>query len=200
MANRKASAKGKAPSSSDMAAYNVSPGNFWDVGNYTRCSKRITDSHVLLDDLIKMFNERAEIEAKYSKRLTEWHTKWSKYIETSPATYATMKTAQLGNLQEANDRAKIHMDCWGKIHNQVVEAIKREKESKYHKALVGIKEAKSLDDEFSKAQKPWAAAFAKVHRAKKNYHTACKQKDSTQLQIEQAKKDPDYPAEKVKLI
>lgn len=197
MATRKDTAKAKTPS--EMAAYNVSPGNFWDVGNFSRCSKRITDSNVLLDDLTKMFAERAEIEAKYSKKLTDWHTRWSKYIESSPATYATMKTAQLGTLQEASDRAKIHMDCWGKIHNQVVEAIKRQKESKYHKAFVGIKEAKELEDEYTKAQKPWAGAYTKVQKAKKNYHAACKQMESTQMAIDQAKKDAEIPELKVRI-
>lgn len=180
-----------------MAAYSVSPGNFWDIGNYSRCSKRITDSNVLLDDLIKMFSERSEIEAKYSKKLTDWHDRWSKHLELSPATYATMKTAQLGTLKEASDRAKIHVDCWSKIHNQVVETIKREKEAKYHKAFVGIKEAKELEEEFGKAQKPWAAAYAKVQRAKKNYHSACKQRDLAQSALDIGKQDGELPMEKV---
>jgi len=196
MSKRNSTIRAKTPS--DMAAYNVSPGNFWEIGNYTRCCKRITDSNNLCDDLIKMYTERAEIEAKYSKKLTDWHERWSKHLEASPAVYATMKTAHLGTLKEAHDRAIIHMDCWTKIHNQVVETIKREKESKYHKAFVGIKEYKELDEEFGKAQKPWATAFGKVQRAKKNYHSACKSRDSAKLNLDQNK--DVAPPEKIKKL
>jgi Fes/CIP4 homology domain. len=187
----------KAKTPSDMATYNVSPGNFWDVGNFSRCSKRIIDSNNLCDDLIKMYTERAEIEAKYSRKLTDWHERWTKHLDSSSAVYATMKTAHLGTLKEGNERAIIHMDCWGKIHNQVVEFIKREKESKYHKAFVGIKESKELDEEFTKAQKPWATAYGKVQRAKKNFHSACKQRDAANMNLEQANKEGEVPMEKV---
>lgn len=183
---------------SDMAAYNVTPGNFWDIGNYSRSVKRINDSCAFNDTLIKMFADRADIETKYSKKLTDWHARWTKILETSPM-YATMKTAALGSLKEAEDRSKIHMECWSKLHDQVVETIKRHKESHYHhKPLLGIKEARDYEEEFSKSQKPWAAAYTKVQRAKKNYHSACKQLETSKQNLSVANNDSETPLEKIK--
>ena len=180
-----------------MAAYTVSPGNFWDIGNYSRTIKRITDNNIFCDELIKMFTERADIETKYSKRLTDWHEKWTKTLEVS-CMYATMKTAALGTLKEAQDRAIIHMDCWRKIHDQAVETIKRNKETNYHKALIGLKEAKEYEEEFAKAQKPWAIAHKKVQGAKKNYHSACKQREISSQNLAAANKDSDVNIDKVR--
>lgn len=181
----------------DMAAYNVTPGNFWEIGNYMRTVKRINESNLFCDDLIKMFTERADIESKYSKRLSDWHEKWTKLLETS-CMYATMKTASLGALKESKDRSIIHMDCWTKIHNQTVETIKRNKESNYHKGFaVGLKEAKEYEEDFAKAQKPWAVAYGKVQRAKKNYHSACKSREVATQNLSAANKDSEVPIDKV---
>ena len=63
--------------------------------------------------------------------------------------YATLKNAALGVLSEAQERAKIHMDCYGKLHNQVLESIKRWKNQTYHKHFLGhwkeTKEVREVD-------------------------------------------------------
>lgn len=197
MANRKSTVRKKdAP---EMATYNVSPGNFWDIGNYSRCITRIRESNELLDDLVTMFKERIAIEQKYSEKLGKWHEKWSKLMEVAPL-YATMKTAVLGTLKEANDIAQIHQDSYIKVENQVIQNIKSHKEQYYHKALMGLKEAKSYEEEFAKAQKQWAGAYGKVHRSKKAFHAACKNRENATQQLNVANKDSEVTHEKIKKL
>lgn len=173
------------------------PGNFWDIGNYVRTTKRITDNNLFCDDLMKMFTERADIESKYSKKLQEWYEKWTKVLESS-CMYASMKAAALGTLKEALDRSVIHMDSCKKLHSEVVESVKRNKETNYHKAFVGLKECKEYDEEFAKAQKPWATAFTKVQRVKKNFHSACKQHEIASQNLSNANKENEIHTDKVK--
>jgi len=40
--------------------------------------------------------------------------------------------------------------------------------------MMQLKERKEMDDQFKKAQKPWAKLLAKVHKAKGDYYAACK--------------------------
>lgn len=148
---------------------------------------------------MKMFTERADIESKYSKRLQDWHEKWTKLLESS-CMYASMKTAALGSIKEAKDRSLIHVDCSMKIHNQTVENIRRNKESSYHKAFVGLKECKEYEEAFAKAQKPWATAFTKVQRTKKNFHSACKQVEIATQNHNTASKDSEVPIDKIKKL
>ena len=52
-----------------------------------------------------------------------------------------------------------------------MENIKNWKKQNYHKQMLGgLKEAKELDKDFEKAQKPWAKLQKKVNEAKKNYY------------------------------
>lgn len=52
----------------------------------------------------------------------------------------------------------------------------------------GSKEAKAFEDEFRKAQKPWAKKLGKVQKCRKDYHSACKLEKAavTQLSAESA--------------
>ena len=98
--------------------------------------KRVDDGVIICDDIFRMISERAEIEAKYARKLTAWEEKWKKQTENGPL-YATMKNAMLGILMEAGNRAKIHMDSYGKLQNQVLETIKQWKNETYHKNFMG---------------------------------------------------------------
>ena len=193
MASRKGTTNKK---TTDMGTCNINNSNFWDIDNYQKCVKRIGESSALCDDLTKMFTERIEIESKYGKKLDDWHEKWSKALETS-CMYATMKAAALGTLREAQDRAKVHMDCCMKLQNQVIETIKRWKESNYHHKIFGIKEAKEFEQDFSKAQKQWATAYNKIQKAKNNYHNACKNREVCSSTLNTAKQDTEALPEKV---
>ena len=57
-----------------------------------------------------------------------------------------------------------------------------------------------VDEEFAKAQKPWAEAFGKVQRAKRNYHAACKAYDGASQAVNAASKDENFPPEKIKKL
>ena len=56
MANRSATVRKKqSDMSSGSGGYSITPANFWEIGVYTRTGKRITESNLFCDDLIKMF-------------------------------------------------------------------------------------------------------------------------------------------------
>ena len=57
-----------------------------------------------------------------------------------------------------------------------------------------------VDEEFAKAQKPWAEAYGKVQRAKRNYHAACKALDVASRALSTGKKDPNMTADKIKKL
>lgn len=40
--------------------------------------------------------------------------------------------------------------------------------------MMSLREKKEMDDQFKKAQKPWAKLLQKVNKAKADYHNACK--------------------------
>ena len=44
--------------------------------------------------------------------------------------------------------------------------------------MMQLKEKKEMDDQFKKAQKPWAKLLQKVNKTKADYHTACKAEKS----------------------
>ena len=98
--------------------------------------KRVDDGAIVCDEIHRMVSERAEIEAKYARKLTAWEEKWKRQTENGPM-YATMKNALLGVLSEAGGRAKVHMDSYSKLHNQVLESIKQWKNEEYHKNFMG---------------------------------------------------------------
>ena len=53
---------------------------FIHVGNYKKTVKRIDDGAIMCDELLRMVGERAEIEAKYARKLTAWEEKWKKQV------------------------------------------------------------------------------------------------------------------------
>eukprot|EP00795_Rhopilema_esculentum_P011322 gene11322-21513_t len=56
------------------------------------------------------------------------------------------------------------------------------------------------EEEFAKAQKPWAEAYGKVQRAKRNYHSACKSYNNATQAVSAATKDDNIPAEKIRKL
>ena len=73
-------------------------------------------------------------------------------------------------LNEAENVGNYHNSIKDSLHAEM-ENIKTFKKDNYHKLMLGgHKESKELDQEFLKAQKPWAKLLKKVNEAKKNYY------------------------------
>ena len=66
---------------SDENALVPTSDSFWEPGNYKRTTKRTEDGNKLCDDLMKLVQERAEIEKSYAKSLKSWSKKWNDLIE-----------------------------------------------------------------------------------------------------------------------
>ena len=52
------------------------------------------------------------------------------------------------------------------IYNQVVNSIKNWQKDNYHKQMMQLKEKKEMEEQFKKAQKPWAKLLEKVDKCK----------------------------------
>jgi len=55
----------------------ASSDSFWEVDGYRRTVKRVEDGSVQCAELMKMTQERADIERDYAKRLKLWTKKWN---------------------------------------------------------------------------------------------------------------------------
>ena len=57
---------------------------------------------------------------------------------------------------------------------QVVNSIKNWQKDNYHKQMMQLKEKKEMEDQFKKAQKPWAKLLEKVDKCKvREISTSC---------------------------
>ena len=54
-------------------------------------------------------------------------------------------------------------------YNQVVNSIKNWQKDNYHKQMMQLKEKKEMEEQFKKAQKPWAKLLEKVDKCKVSF-------------------------------
>ena len=168
--------------------------SFWDIGNYRKVVKRIEDGLRLCGDLVKMAQERAEIESKYSKSLQHWSKKWEDIIGKGPE-YGSIEVGWKASLQESTKIAEIHMEMSQKIVDEIIERIQSWKNVHYHKSIVHLKETKRAEEGFSSSQKPWAKKLIKCIRSKKAYHHAAKEVELLANQVHTADVTPEITAE-----
>ncbi|XP_065581889.1 protein kinase C and casein kinase substrate in neurons protein 2-like isoform X6 [Artemia franciscana] len=173
--------------------------SFWEPSNYKRTTKRIEDGNRLCDDLIKLVNERAEIEKTYAKLLKGWSKKWQELIEKGPE-YGTTEAAWKGVLVEADRLSDIHLRIRDGMANDVTHQVKTWQKETYHKSMTKLKEKKEMDDHFKKAQKPWLKLYEKVNKAKSDYHSACKGERSALNQERNATGDNSLSPENLKKL
>ena len=55
--------------------------NFWEVENYRRTVKRTEDGMNMCTELMKLMQDRSEIERKYAEKLKSWSKKWMEIID-----------------------------------------------------------------------------------------------------------------------
>lgn len=67
----------------------------------------------------------------------------------------------------------------------------------WFQSMIQIKERKEMEDQFKKAQKPWAKLLQKVNKAKQDYHTACKMEKSAANQERNATGDSSLSPDQV---
>lgn len=64
--------------------------------------------------------------------------------------------------------------------------------------MMHLKEKKDMDDNFKKAQKPWAKLLQKVNKAKADYHNACKAERTAVNQERNASGDSAFSTDQVR--
>ena len=57
--------------------------SFWDVDYYKKTVKRTADGFQNCYDIVKMCQERADVEKEYAKKLKAWSKKWTEFYEKS---------------------------------------------------------------------------------------------------------------------
>ena len=136
-----------------------------------------------------MIAERAEIEKAYAKSLKGWTKKWNDYL-LKGSEYGTMKATWMAALNEADKLAEIHQTTHNVLVDELNVEIKQWQKENYLKTLVNqLKIAKEYEEEFKKAQKPWAKKYALVDKTKKEYHAACKSYQSAKVQSSNSQSD-----------
>jgi len=173
--------------------------SFWEPGNYKRTTRRIDDGEKLCKDLIQLVQERANIEKEYAKQMKAWSTKWNNIIEKGPE-YGTTEAAWKAVLQEADRRCELHRRVKDSLENEVINSIKNWQKDNFHRQLMQIKEKKEMEEQFRKAQKPWAKLLEKVDKAKTNYHLACKNEKTAVNQERNATKDSSLSQDQVRKL
>jgi Fes/CIP4, and EFC/F-BAR homology domain len=55
--------------------------SFWEVEGYRKTVRRVEDGLQQCGELMKLIQERAEIEKEYAKRLKAWTKKWNENFD-----------------------------------------------------------------------------------------------------------------------
>jgi len=163
--------------------------SFWEIGQYKRTIKRIDESHKLCTDLMQMMSERASLEKAYAKSLKSWSKKWNEYLDKG-SEYGTMKSTWSALLGESNRLSEIHIKIHDDVEDGLMTNMKAWQKQNYQKTLMNqLKISKTYEEEFGKAQKPWAKKYMNGEKCKKEYHGACKQHQSAKVQEVNARND-----------
>ncbi|XP_053662400.1 protein kinase C and casein kinase II substrate protein 3 [Anopheles marshallii] len=171
--------------------------SFWELNNYKRTTKRIEDGYKLCTELQTLIQERAEIEKAYAKNLKAWSKKWGELIEKGPE-YGTTEAAWKGMLTEAERLSDLHLKIKASLCSDVTLQIKEWQKDSYHKSMMQIKERKEMEDQFKRAQKPWAKLLGNAEKAKADYHAACKMEKSAANQERNASSDSSMSNDQLK--
>ncbi|XP_076450073.1 protein kinase C and casein kinase substrate in neurons protein 1-like [Babylonia areolata] len=181
-------------STSNDGVVQPSSDSFWEVGKYMRTVKRCDNGYKLCDQLRALIEQRSDIEKKYASMLTTWSKKWNDFLDKGPE-YGTGQAAWRSVLAEAEQVSGLHSQVGERLMGEVYSSVKAWQKENYHKSMMHFKETKEFEDEFRKAQKPWAKRLSKVLEAKREYHTACRTEKSTVNQENNARGDASMSAD-----
>lgn len=167
----------------------TSSSSFWELGNYKKAVKLVDDGAKLSSDLIKMAQERAEVEAKYSKNLQQWSKKWEELVNKG-SEYGTLQSGWRSLLNEASRQADIHAEMSNEIKD-IIKSISKWQAFHYHKSLGGRwKESKTAEEGFQGAQKHWAKVLTRCNKSKKAYHQVSSELETVKNSLDDATVNP----------
>jgi len=172
----------------DNELYLPQTDSFWEIGKYSRALKRCDDGNKLTTDLVSMITERAELEKTFSKMLKSWSKKWSDYVVKSPE-FGSTTSAWKAIMAEADASAEVHQTVHDELQNDVIPSVKSWQKTKYIKSMMHVKSTKDFEEEFKRAQKPWAKLYVKVDKYKREYHAATKNLKMAEVQDNNTKLD-----------
>ena len=150
----------------DLSKFKATSESFWDVGNYRKVVKRIDDGLRLCNELIKMAQEKAEIESRYAKSLQNWSKKWEDIVIKGPE-YGSLEVGWKANLYESEKIADIHLQISQRISDEIVEGILAWKNNHFHKSIVHLKEAKKSRRWIYSCTKAMVKETVKVYQSEK---------------------------------
>ena len=171
--------------------------SFWDIRNYRRVVRRIDEGHKLSSDMMKMVQERMEMETKYIKHLQQWSRKWDDYVTKSPE-YGSLESGWKACFLSTSRVAEVHTACQKQL-DELLKNIAEWRTDHYHKSIGGrLKEGKKADEGFQKAQKPWEKNFDRTNKAKKGYHQVAKELELAENALKNAEGNPaEYTQEQM---
>ncbi|UMM42606.1 hypothetical protein L5515_018370 [Caenorhabditis briggsae] len=171
-----------------MAADVLAPG-FWEVGSYKHNVKRFKDGVEQLDDYCKMSRERAEIEAKYSKMLSQHAEKWRAQVDRTVSA-GSVKTVWHELIGESAALARVHNNLKENLIDDIVKQTSNyRKESLHTSVFKGPKEIREIEDHFEKAQKPWKKLVDKLEDKRSKYYNVCRQEKSAAVNMQNSQTD-----------
>jgi hypothetical protein len=182
---------------SDAEYFETQSDSFWDIGQFKRTVKRTEDGYTLCNDLMEMLSERAILEKNYSQSLNTWANKWNQYLQTTPE-YGSAKATWSSLTTVAHSLSEIHLKMHEAIEEKLISDVQAWQKQTYQTTKMNnLKIAKQYEEEFTKAQKPWTEKYLEFEKAKKEYHSQCKQLQSAKIQESNSISDQALTMEQV---
>ncbi|KII72129.1 Protein kinase C and casein kinase II substrate protein 3 [Thelohanellus kitauei] len=153
--------------------------NFWEPNGFSVCLKRLEYSPEMINDVVEMFKEMIDQEAKIAKFYVDIAAKYRKLFtggkkiyESSVVLYGSGRQSLLNSLDLLDQYGKVHLDYWMKLQSVCVIPLTNEIESHFN-ALQLPKEIKSTREDFAAVQKPYVENLNQLVKSRTNYLVFC---------------------------
>ncbi|KAI0988623.1 hypothetical protein GJ496_006210 [Pomphorhynchus laevis] len=145
---------------------------FYEPQQYSIVLRRCDEGYELTNALLRMYEERAEIEQRYTEDLRSWVHRWKSYLDKSNE-YGTNKAAWYAVVNSSDKDAEMHTNMRYRLFNDVINKVEQFKKEKYSRSLTArVKKSKEFEREFEACQKPWLKLLAKIENSKRDYHAS----------------------------